>query len=91
MPFGGGALPVSGPAVTSTESPESARLAMDRVLDAVFYAPIGLLLSVDAQPSELASRGRRHVEAAQLLGRLALDRYSASPAPGEGSAEAEPS
>ena len=81
MSFWGRALPVVGPTVSSTDSAESSREALDRVLDAVFFAPIGRLLSVDAPPLELASRGRRHVEAAKLLGRMALGHSSASTAP----------
>ena len=81
MSIWGRALLVVGPAVSSTDSAESSREALDRLLDALFYAPVGLLLSVDAPPSELASRGRRHIEAAQLLGRMALGHSTAPPAP----------
>lgn len=87
MSIGGRALPVVGPAVSSTDSAESSQEALDRLLDAVFYAPVGLLLSVEATPSELASRGRRHVEAAQLLGRMALGNFSAPPAASDDSAD----
>ena len=65
--------------MSSTDSAESSREALDRVLDAVVYAPVGLLFSMDAPPSELAARGRRQVEAARLLGRMALGRSSALP------------
>ena len=90
MSIGGRALPVIGPAVSSTDRAESSRDALDQVLDALFYAPIGLLLSVDAPPSELASRGRRHVEAAQLLGRMALGHSSAPPGPSDDSSDPKP-
>lgn len=90
MPIRGRTLPVVGPAVSSTDSADSSREALDRLLDAVVYAPVGLLLSVDAPPSELASRGRRHVEAAQLLGRMALGHSSAPPAPSDDPADPKP-
>lgn len=90
MPIGGRALPVVGPAVSSTDSAEPSREALDRVLDALFYAPVGLLLSVDAPPSELAFRGRRHVEAAQLLGRMALGHSSAPPTSSDDAADPKP-
>ncbi len=61
---------------SSRESTGSSRESMDRLLDTVLYAPVGLLLSVDSPPSELAARGRRHLEAARLLGRMALDHSS---------------
>ncbi|WP_419851063.1 hypothetical protein [Candidatus Poriferisocius sp.] len=76
--------------MSSTDRAEPAREALDRVLDAVLYAPVGLLLSVDAPPSELASRGRRHVEAARLLGRMALGHSSAQPASSDDSADPKP-
>ena len=53
--------------------------AVGRLLDAVLYAPVGLLLSVDSSPSEVATRGRRHLEAARILGRMALDHSSTPP------------
>lgn len=83
-------MSIAGPAVSSTDSAQSSREALDQLLDAVFYAPVGLLLSVDAPPSELASRGRRHVEAARLLGRMALDHSSAPPAPSDDAADPKP-
>ncbi len=58
--------------MSPTESAESSREALDRLLDAVFYAPVGLILSAGTPPTELATRGRRQVEAARLLGRMAL-------------------
>ncbi|WP_420620143.1 hypothetical protein [Candidatus Poriferisocius sp.] len=66
----------TGDADSSRESAGSSRESMDRLLDTVLYAPVGLLLSVDSPPSELAARGRRHLEAARLLGRMALDHSS---------------
>lgn len=79
MPIGGGALPIAGPAVSSTDSTESSREALDRLLDALLYAPVGLFLSAGAPPSELAARGRRQVEAARLLGRMALAQAASPP------------
>ena len=73
--------------MSSTESAESSREALDRLLDAVIYAPVGLLLSAETPPSELASRGRRHFEAARLLGRMALGHASAPPASSDDSAD----
>lgn len=90
MSIWGRALPVVGPAVSSTEYSESSREALERLLDAVFYAPVGLLLSANTPPSELASRGRRQVEAARLLGRMALDRSSAPPASSDDSGDPKP-
>lgn len=69
-------MPIAGPAVSSTDSAESSREALDRLLDTVLYAPVGLFLSAGAPPSELAERGRRQVEAARLLGRMALGHAS---------------
>ena len=79
MPIRGRTLPVVGPAVSSTDSADSSREALDRLLDALVYAPVGLLLSAETPPSELASRGRRHFEAARLLGRMALGHASMPP------------
>lgn len=76
-------MPIAGPAVSAADNAESPQEALDRVLDAVFFAPVGLLLSVDAPPSELAARGRRHVEAARLLGRMALGHPPTRPADSE--------
>jgi len=72
-------LPVVGPVVSSTGTADSSREALDRLLDAVLYAPVGLLLSTDTSSEELAARGRRHVEAARILGRMALGHSSAPP------------
>jgi hypothetical protein len=66
--------------VSSADSAESNREALDRLLDALLYAPVGMLLSADTPPAELAARGRSHVEAARLLGRIALGHSSAPPA-----------
>jgi len=76
--------------VISSDSSEFSGKALEQVLDAVFYAPVGLLLSGDAPASELASRGRRHVEAARLLGRMALGHSPTRPAPLNLSADPEP-
>ena len=65
--------------MSPTDSAESPREALERLLDAVLYAPVGLFLSVGAPPSELAARGRRQVEAARLLGRMALGHASTPP------------
>ncbi len=62
--------------MSSTENPEPSQEALDRLLDAVLYVPVGLLLSAGTPPSELAARGRRQVEAARLLGRMALGHAS---------------
>ena len=64
--------------MSSTDNPDSGQESLDRLLDAVLYAPVGLLLSTDVPTAELAARGRRHLEAARLLGRMALGH---SPAP----------
>ncbi|MCY3910925.1 MAG: hypothetical protein OXF99_05380 [bacterium] len=69
---------------------DSSQEAKDRLLDAVLYAPVGLLLSVDSSPSELATRGRRHLEAARLLGRMALDHSSTPPDAGADAIDPEP-
>ena len=65
--------------MSSNVNAESPREALDRLLDAVLYAPVGLFLAAGAPPSELAERGRRQVEAARLLGRMALGHASTSP------------
>jgi len=85
MPIGGRALPLVGPPVSPSPGPEFPRETLEQVLDAVFYAPVGLLLSGDAPAAELASRGRRHVEAARLLGRMALGHYPTPPESQDGS------
>ena len=63
--------------MSSTDNPDSGQESLDRLLDAVLYAPVGLLLSTDVPTAELAARGRRHLEAARLLGRMALGHSSA--------------
>lgn len=90
MPIGGRALPVVGPAVSSTDSAETSREVLERLLDAVFYAPVGLLLSTDSSPSELASQGRQHLEAARVLGRIALSHPSRPPEANVDAAEPQP-
>jgi len=72
VPVGGRALPLAGAAVNSAETGECHREAIDRLLDAVFYAPVGLLLAGGKSSAELAAQGRRQVEAARMLGRMAL-------------------
>jgi hypothetical protein len=56
---------------------DSSREALDRMLDALVFAPLGLLLESDKPSAELAARGRRQLEAARLLGRMALGHSSA--------------
>ena len=76
--------------MSPTDDGDSSREALDRLLDAVLYAPVGLLLSADTPPSELASKGRRHMEAARLLGRMALGHSSNSPVSSHDSADPKP-
>lgn len=73
--------------MSSTDGTESSREALDQLLDAVLYAPVGLLLSTGASASELAARGRRQVEAARLLGRMALGHASSPPESSDDSAD----
>ncbi|WP_420433096.1 hypothetical protein [Candidatus Poriferisocius sp.] len=63
--------------MSSTDSTDSSREALDRMLDALVFAPLGLLLESDKPSAELAARGRRQLEAARLLGRIALGHSSA--------------
>lgn len=63
--------------MSSTENPDSHREALDRMLDALVFAPLGLLLESDKPSAELAAQGRRQLEAARLLGRMALGHSSA--------------
>ncbi len=70
-----------------TDGAESSREALDRMLDVVFYAPVGLLLSAGTPPSELAARGLRQVEAARLLGRMALGHASMPPESSDNTAD----
>ena len=90
MPVGGGALSVADPVVSSSDSADSSREALDQLLDAVLYAPVGLLLSTDTSSKELAARGRRRLEAARLLGRMALGHSTAPPASRSDPADPEP-
>lgn len=76
--------------MNSTDSTESSGEALDKLLDAVLYAPVGLLLSAGASPSELAARGRRQMEAARLLGRMALGHASSPSEPDDASAAPKP-
>ena len=75
--------------MSSTESPDShrevldrmlddsPREVLDRMLDALVFAPLGLLLESGKPSAELAAQGRRQLEAARLLGRVALGHSSA--------------
>ena len=72
--------------MSSSDTPDSPRESLDRLLDAVVFAPLGLLLETDKSSAELAARGRRHLEAARLLGRMALGH---SPPPSATPADAE--
>ena len=65
-------MPIAGPVVSSADKPDSHRESLDRVLDALVFAPLGLLLEPNKPSEELAAQGRRHLEAARLLGRMAL-------------------
>lgn len=76
--------------MSSTGSPDPSQQARDRLLDALLYAPVGLLLSVETPPEELAARGRRHIEAARLLGRMALGHSSTPSASCADPADPEP-
>ena len=76
--------------MSSADSSDTSREALDRLLDAVLYAPVGLLLSADTAPSEFASRGRRHMEAARLLGRMALGHSAKPTAPSRESVDPKP-
>ena len=67
--------------MSSSDTPDSPRESLDRLLDAVVFAPLGLLLETDKPSAELAARGRRHLEAARLLGRMALGHSPPSSAP----------
>ena len=62
--------------MSSTENPDSSREAIDRMLDALVFAPLGLLLESDKPSAELAAQGRRQLEAARLLGRMVLGHSS---------------
>lgn len=72
--------------MSSSDNPESPRESLDRLLDALVFAPLGLLLEADKPSAELAARGRRHLEAARLLGRMALGH---APSPSAPPADAE--
>ena len=76
--------------MSSTQSAESSKEVLDQLLDAVLYAPVGLFLSAGTSPSELAARGRRQVEAARLLGRMALGHVSPPSEPNNSSADSKP-
>lgn len=77
MPVGGRALPIAGPIVTSADNADSRRESLDRMLDALVFAPLGRLLEPSKPSEELAAQGRRHLEAARILGRMALGHTSA--------------
>ncbi|WP_420638110.1 hypothetical protein [Candidatus Poriferisocius sp.] len=76
--------------MSSAGDPAIDREGLEKLLDAVVYAPLGLLLSTHAPPAELAAHGRRQLEAARLLGRMALGQASAPPAPAGGGPTASP-
>ena len=65
-------MPIAGPVVSSADNPDAHRESLDRMLDALVFAPLGLLLEPNKPSEELAAQGRRHLEAARLLGRMAL-------------------
>ncbi len=62
--------------MNSSVSPDSHRESLDRMLDALVFAPLGLLLQSDKPSADLAVQGRRQLEAARLLGRMALGHSS---------------
>jgi hypothetical protein len=45
---------------------------LERVLDLLVYAPIGLVLDFESLEPDLASRGRRHAAAARQIGEMAV-------------------
>jgi hypothetical protein len=45
---------------------------LDRVLDVVLFAPIGLALNAEEMVQQMAARGRQSVHAARFIGRLAV-------------------
>lgn len=63
------------------DTPGASRESLDRLLDAVVFAPLGLLLETGKPSADLAARGRQHLEAARLLGRMALGHAPAPSAP----------
>jgi hypothetical protein len=48
------------------------RSPREQALDLLFYAPLGLALSVDELLPELAAKGRQHVAVARVFGQLAV-------------------
>jgi len=62
--------------VSSADSPDPRRESLNRMLDALVFAPLGLLFEPSKPSEELAAQGRRHLEAARLLGRMALGHAS---------------
>ncbi len=71
--------------MSSTGDPDSDRESLDKLLDALVFAPLGLLAGPARSNEDLAARGRRHLEAAKLLGRMALDHPPTSPTTGSNS------
>lgn len=59
-----------------SESQAEERSLVDQVLDVVVFLPLGALLAAQSDPSGIAERGRRHLEAqvrtARFLGELAV-------------------
>ena len=66
--------------MSSTDNAESSQAPLDQLLDALVFAPLGLLLEPGKPSAELAARGRRHLEAARLLGQMALGHAPERPA-----------
>ena len=58
--------------MSATDEPDPHRETLDRLLDVLVFLPLRLLAGPDRLGEELAARGRRHLEAARLLGRMAL-------------------
>lgn len=93
MPFWGGSLPIVDPVMTSTGSsmggpagepgsdPQPHKETLEQWLDILVYAPLGFALDSNKPTADLAARGRKHMEAARLLGRMALEGFSTQPAP----------
>ncbi len=63
--------------MSSAEDLDAQREPRDQILDALVFAPLGLLLATDKPSADLADRGRRHLKAARMLGRMALGHSSA--------------
>ena len=70
--------------MSSADDADLRRESLDRMLDALVFAPLGLLLEPNKPSEELAAQGRRHLEAARILGRIALGH---TPAPTDSRAD----